>query len=512
MPAYDAVMIGAGPNGLTLALYLQRAGLQTLVVEKASRVGGMARTEKPLGSGFLHNPHANYLAYGAVNPVERDFDLAHFGLRTVTPEAQHGMAFADGRPPLILHRNDLLERSVENLRAYSRRDARTYARLKAAVTGLDPLMATALYSPPTGEMAEKQIETARGLVGRDASKQSAKSIIDSLFEADEVRAFFYQLAAETGLLVDTPGSAVGFVIFTLWLVGQWRLPIGGMQTYSDALLAAARRAGVDVMTNTIADRIVVRDGTAIAVGIAGHGEIVARQAIASSAGSAATLLGMVPERSLSARERASVRAYAAQDGPSLGSLIFGLRAPPHYRSAHWDPAIDRCFRTVIGYESAARALAHLREIERQLLPAPAAALRVNSLWDASQAPRELHVAGGDVLMPAPNALDAKSWSDVAESYVQAFVTTWGRYAPNVSNEMIVAGAFRPPQPYERALRLRAGSDQYRTEIAQLYLCGASTYPGGGVHGACGYNAFMAIAEDLRLGNAGAGHGRERDRP
>jgi phytoene dehydrogenase-like protein len=499
MPAsYDAVVIGAGPNGLTLALYLQRAGLQTLVVEKARRAGGMARTEERLGSGFLHNPHANYLAYGAVSPVERDFDLAQFGLRTVTPEAQHGMAFADGRPPLILRRNDLIERSVESLRAYSERDARTYAALNAAVASLDPLMATSLYSPPSREMAEKQIDAASRLIGREASRLSAKSVIDSLFEADEVRAFFYQLAAETGLLVDAQGSAIGLVTFTLWLVGQWRLPIGGMQTYSEALLAAARAAGVNIMTNAIADRIIVRDGAASAVGIAGREPIVARRAIASSAGLSATLLGLIPKKALSAQERASVNAYAAQDGPGLGTLAFGLRAPPHYRSARWDPAIDRCFRTVIGYESAAQTLAHLREIERQLLPAPAAALRVNSLWDASQAPAGLHVAGGDVLMPAPSALDAKSWSDVAESYVRAFVATWARYAPNLSSETIVAGRFQPPQPYDRALRLSAGSDQYRTEIAQLYLCGASTYPGGGVHGACGYNAFAAIAEDLRL--------------
>jgi phytoene dehydrogenase-like protein len=271
-----------------------------------------------------------------------------------------------------------------------------------------------------------------------------------------------------------------------------------MQAYADALLAEARRTGINVVTNAVADRIIVRDGTARAVKIAGHGQIVARRAIASSAGLAATLLGLIPERTLSRDELASVNAYAALDGPSLGSLVIGLRSAPDYRSARWDPAINRCFRTVIGYESAARTLAHLREIEQHLLPAPAAALRINSLWDASQAPPGLHVAGGDVLMPAPSALDPEYWSAVADSYIQAFVTTWGQYAPNVSNEVVVAGAFRRPQSYERALRLSTGSDQYRTEIAQLYLCGASTYPGGGVHGACGYNAFAAIAEDLGL--------------
>lgn len=102
-------------------------------------------------------------------------------------------------------------------------------------------------------------------------------------------------------------------------------------------------------------------------------------------------------------------------------------------------------------------------------------------------------------MPTPSALDRKAWSEVAESYVDAFVRTWGRYAPNISNDTVLAGAFQPPRSYDRALRLSAGTGQYRTEIAQLYLCGASTYPGGGVHGACGYNAFQEIAEDLRLG-------------
>jgi phytoene dehydrogenase-like protein len=225
---------------------------------------------------------------------------------------------------------------------------------------------------------------------------------------------------------------------------------------------------------------------------------VARRAIASSAGLAATLLGFVPAKALSAGERVGVQAYAAQDGPSLGGLAFALTAAPDYRSARWNGDINRCFRTVVGYEDAASTLTHLRDIEAGLLPPPAAALRVNSLWDASQAPAGMHTAGGDVLMPAPGSLAPEAWSDVAASFTEAFLNTWARYAPNLTPETVVASAFEPPQTYDRAMRLRQGADQYRTEVAQLYLCGASTFPGGGVHGACGYNAFAAIAEDLGL--------------
>jgi phytoene dehydrogenase-like protein len=503
--AYDVVVIGAGSNGLALALRLQRAGLKTLVVEQAPQVGGMARTEEPLLPGFRHNPHANYLAYGAVNPLERDFELAACGLATVTPEAQHGLCFEDGRPPLILYRQDMVERSVASLAAYSPRDGETYRVLKAGVDGLDGLMQANLYGPPSRERAAQQVEAAAGLFAKHGGRlgaQSAAEVIDHLFEADEVRALFYQLAAETGLSVEAPGSGVGFLTFTLWLVGQWRLPIGGMQAYAEALWEAARREGVEIVTGALAERIVVRGGKASAVMIAGHGQVVARRAVASSAGLATTLLGLLPATALSARERASAQAYAALDGPGIASLAICLGAAPDYRSAQWNPDINRCFRTVLGYPDARSTLAHLREIEAGLLPAPAGALRLNSLWDPSQAPAGFHVAGGDVLMPGPGAMDAASWAAVAEGFAQGFGQVWARHTRNFSADTILAMKFTPPARYDRALRLREGTDQYRTEIAQLYLCGASTFPGGGVHGACGFNAFSAMAEDLRLPVAG----------
>lgn len=497
---YDAIVIGAGVNGLALALRLQRAGLKTLIVEQSPSVGGMARTEEPLLLGFRHNPHANYLGYGAVSPLEREFDLAGMGLATLTPEAQHGLCFEDGRPPLILYRNDATDRSAQSLRHYSPRDAQTYVALKTAANGLDPLMAAGLYSPPGRRTGERLIEAAEKMFaarGGALGSLSAREVIDALFEADEVRVLFYQLSAETGLSVEAPGSGVGFLTFTLWMVGQWRLPVGGMQAFADALAEAARREGVDVWLDASVERIVVQGGKASGVVIAGQGAVSAR-AIASSAGLHATLAGMIPDNALSPHECASVLAYAATEGPSLGTLVLCLREAPDYSSARWDSDINRCFRTVVGYGDSRETLAHLREVEAGMLPSPSAALRVNSLWDASQAPAGRHVAGGDVLMPAPSSLDESDWESVAESFVDAFAAMWERHAPNMTADAILASRFTPPQRYDRILRLGDGTGQYRTEVGQLYLCGASTYPGGGAHGACGYNAFSAIAEDLGL--------------
>lgn len=494
--AYDAVVVGAGHNGLTLALYLQRAGLKTLVVEEKARVGGMASSDEAPAKGFKHNPHANYLAYGAVSPVERDFGLAGLGFATVTPEAQHGIAFADGRPPLILHRNDFVARSAKSLSVYSKADGRTYAQIKARVNRLDALMAASLYSPPGRETAARQFEAAAEIYGESLGARSARSLIDDLFGTDEVRTLFYQLAAETGLLLEAQGSGVGFLTYTLWLAGQWRLPVGGMQAYADALAAAARREGVDIAIGAGVERIVVRGGRAVAVMVAGHGQVVARRAIASSAGLAATLLGFLPVKALSPRDRAEIDLYAAEEGPNLGALALALTEAPDYRSARWDPDINRCFRTVVGYENAATTAAQLRSVAEGLLPLPAAALRVNSLWDPGQAPDGRHAAGGDVLMPGVRALGADAWAAVADAYIPAFIDTWTTYAPNITQASVTAGVFTPPQAYDRTMLLRDGSAQYRTPVDGLYLCGASTFPGGGVHGACGYNAFEAIAQDL----------------
>ncbi len=323
LTAYDAIVVGAGHNGLTLALFLQRAGLKTLVAEQADRVGGMARTEEAPAKGFRHNPHANFLAYGAVSVVEREFDLASHGLATVTPEAQHGLAFADGRPPLILHRYDLMARSADSLATDSKTDARAFAELKAAANRLDPVLQASLYTPPGRRTATRLVEAAARSWGGDVSGRSARAVIDDLFASDEVRTLFYQLAAETGLMLEAEGSGVGFLTLTLWLVGQWRLPLGGMGAYAGALARAAEREGVTIATNARVERLIVRGDRAAGVMVAGHGQVVARRAIASSAGLVQTLRVLAPESSLSPTARAGVDAYAAQKGPSLGGPRLG---------------------------------------------------------------------------------------------------------------------------------------------------------------------------------------------
>jgi phytoene dehydrogenase-like protein len=500
---YDAIVIGAGHNGLCLAAYLGRAGLSTLVVERSEAVGGMAATEEPLLPGFRHNPHANFLAYEDVMPVAGDFGLEALGLRTLMPDAQHGIAFSDGRPPIVLHRPGLLGRTHASVARHSASDADTYVELKRRAMTLEPQIAGVTYAPPTRAAFEAQAEAVAAAYGDlgitvGLAHRTGEALIDDLFESPEMRALMYRLAAELGVPTGEPGGALAFLGFVMWTTANRRLPVGGMRSVADALARACLREGVDVAADRAVDRVIVRDGRAVAIRLPGCGDIAAREVVASTAGLGHTLLGLLGERHLSDATVRAIRAFDATPEPTLASLMFCLREPPRYRSARWDPDIDHCFHTVVGFDRAEDAVAHMREVRAGLLPAPAAAVRVNTLWDPSQAPAGFHVAGADSFFPGRGTLSDRQWDDVRASYNDAFLGRWSQFAPNMTRRNVIADHFHLPAAFDRKVLLREGTEQYRTEVAGLYVAGTSTHPGGGIHGACGYNAYRAIAEDLGL--------------
>jgi phytoene dehydrogenase-like protein len=153
---------------------------------------------------------------------------------------------------------------------------------------------------------------------------------------------------------------------------------------------------------------------------------------------------------------------------------------------------------MVGFDGPEDTAAHVREAGLGLLPTAAGAVRVNSLWDRSQAPPGRHVAAADVFLPPVKSLEGSQWEAVRASYNAAFLERWREFAPNVDERNVLAEHFHLPPRYDRKMLFKLGTAQYRTPIDGLYLCGAATFPGGGVHGACGYNAYQAVAEDLCL--------------
>ncbi len=519
---YDAIVIGAGHNGLCLAAYMARSGLRTAVIERRHEEGGGVNTEEPLLPGYRFNMHAQYMEFFDIMPMIRDFDLEGLGLRTVMPEAQAGIAFADGRPPIIFHRPDLLDRTHASIARYSKADADMYVELKKRAMMMEQPLAAGLYNPPTPMNpleGAAMLELVWGDLGVSAhfATKTVKVVIDELFETSEMRALLYRTSVEWGYPIDTSGMGMGFLTFIMWTMGNWKLAMGGTHSLAKAMTQACYAEGVDLIENTCVDKILIEDGRAVGVRTR-RGDIRATKCIASNADLQQTMLDMVGPENLS--ELWQKRSKAFRYGPShvLGTPTFCLIDAPKYKSAKHDPEIDRCFYTVVGFDGEVDMAHYIRDSYGGRMPEPGAGTWVNSLWDRSQAPAGRHCATGWYFLPPASALSAEEWQDVRDTFNDRFLDKWRQAAPNMTADNVLAHRLYTPDQMERKNMMREGdfsngefspdqlgtnrpfpeASNYRTEIDGLYLCGSSAFPGGGIHAAAGYNAFKVIAQDNGL--------------
>ena len=280
--AHDIIVAGGGHNGLVAAFELARAGWSVLVIEARERVGGCATTTEPLLSGFRHHPHANSLLFADLMPAT--ITPTTLGVEEYQPVAQLGVAFSDGRPPVMLHRPDRLIQTSASLEVYSRADARAYAELKQRSAALGPLIRQGLYNAPDREWFAAHAESVRRQFSslcntRVLGANTARALIDELFEAPEVRVLLYHLATETGVGLEERGSDLAFLGYSVWLAGRWRIPARGMQAYADALCATAVASGVRVLSGTRVARILITSGRAVGVEAASGERLLASTAV-----------------------------------------------------------------------------------------------------------------------------------------------------------------------------------------------------------------------------------------
>jgi phytoene dehydrogenase-like protein len=482
-------------------------GQSVLVIEAQKGVGGCATTTEPLLPGFRHSPHANTFLFADLMPVA--ISPATLGVNVHRPAAQLGVAFADGRPPVILHRPDLLARTRASLGAYSSADARTYVELKRQSAGLGPLLRQGLYvAPDAGWFHAQRAAVRRAFKGvcraENLGANTARGLIDDLFETPEVRILLYALATETGVALEEIGSDVAFLGYSTWIAGRWRVPAAGMQAYSDALQRSVVASGVRIALSTRVSKIVLKDGRAGGVEML-TGEIVdAKRAVLVAAPILHLFDELLGREAISRAERDEIDSFRRALPSTIGTTVFCLEQAPHYKSAQHDPEIDACLKTIVGFESPSDVLVQDADVREGRLPSPAGVVRVHSLWDDALAPREQHVAGVDSRFPATNYMDRDTWRLVESAFPEAFLEIWRRYLVDDAVAEPMAMSCDCSSDFERRMLVRMGPDQYRTSVAGLYLAGPGVYPGGGVHGACGHNAAQTIMadHDLRVGAPG----------
>lgn len=469
-----AAIVGAGPNGLSAAITLARAGVAITVFEAAATVGGGARTAELTLPGFRHDVGSSVYPMGVASPFFRELPLERFGLRWIEPSAALAHPLDDGSAVMLEH-------DVEATAAGLGVDARAWWRLmQPLANGWRDLSAEVLG--PVVHVPRHPL-----LLGRFGmfAAMPATALAKMLFRGERARALFAGCAAHSVKPLESVASAaIGLVLAVagqaLEQGGGWPVVEGGAQSLPDALAAYLVSLGGEIRTG-------------------------ARISNLSEVGEVdAVLCDVSPRQLLRIAGERLPHEYAAkleqfEYGPGVFKVDWALSEPIPWKARECARAATvHVGGTLEEIAASERAPAHGGVAAR-----PFVLVTQPSLFDPSRAPAGKHTAWGYCHVP-------NGWQGSALEAIEAQME---RFAPGF-RDCVLARHVMGPQGLEgwdanlvggdisggamtlRQMVARPTASLYRAGAKGLYLCSASTPPGGGVHGMCGHTAAVWALRDL----------------
>lgn len=463
----DAVVIGAGPNGLAAAITLARAGCTVLVLEAAGTVGGGTRSAELTRPGFIHDICSAIHPLGLGSPFFQGLPLAQYGLDWIQPPAPLAHPLDDGSAVV-------LERSIAATAGTLGRDGPAYTRLMGPLAADWDRLAADLLGPLPLPPRHPLALARFGL----RAIRSAAGLARSWFEEEPARALLAGMAAHSMLPLTRPVSAAfGLVLGLLGHAVGWPLPRGGAQRIADALAAYLRALGGQIETNRPVASLAQLPPCRLVLA-----DVTPRQ-----------LLALAGER-LPVGYRRQLQRY--RYGPGAFKVDYALDGPVPWRAA----ACGRAGTVHLGGELAQIAAAEQAVWQGRPPERPFVLLAQQSLFDPGRAPAGRHTLWAYCHVPPGYDGDM---SGRIEAQIERFAPGFKErilarhtlgpagleaYNANYIGGDINGGLQDIRQHFARpALRL----NPYSTPVKGLYLCSASTPPGGGVHGMCGYHAARA---------------------
>jgi beta-carotene ketolase (CrtO type) len=507
MDDFDAIVVGAGHNGLVTAAYLARSGMRTLLLEARSAVGGTAASDT-FGGATVNICNCDHLTF-RTTPVMEELGLAGHGLRYLDVEpAQHNTSWASiGNGVVWSHHHDL-DATIESIAAVAPGEADGYRRYAAAAMPAIRMIFDAASEPPSVAGLTK-IALRRKLSGAATllrwSRRSAADVLRSYFEHDAI----VGPAAVTGPMVwgispEVPGTGLGALTHAMRHVATVGRPIGGSGQVPLALLASFRAAGGELRTSSPVGAVLCEGAGVRGVALVDGTELTS-PIVVSACNPHDTFLEWLtnpPSGATDLVERWRSIPHAEGYESKLDVIV---NAPPALR----DTCRSLGPTTVIAPSLADidRGAALMRR--GKVLARPGMLVNVPTLLDPTMAPEGLHVLSIEALF-TPFAL-AGGWPGSGEPrrWLEAFA---GLCEPGFL-ESIVDWRAMTPDVYERDFHLPAGHatsfaggplaafrnknpelTNYETAVPGLYLTGAATFPGAGVWGASGRNCATVILE------------------
>ncbi|MBI4790551.1 MAG: NAD(P)/FAD-dependent oxidoreductase [Chloroflexi bacterium] len=519
MTEYDGIIIGAGPNGLTLGSYLAKAGLKILLLDRRLEIGGGLATEQVTIPGFLHNTHAVYHMMVDYAPIFKDLRLfEESDLKFVKPEPAMVLPLSDGRS-ICLYSD--IEKTCASIAQFSKHDSDCYRDMAHEFqTYVDEFLAPATYAPsmPPFEQLAKLTTNEIGQGINELTEKTPRQIVDERFENEHVRALFLYAACMWGLDYDLEG--VSFLVpLLINRAANYRLCVGGTHHLAHVLSQVIYRNGGMILGPKLVKRIVVEGGAAKGVELEDGTVYRASKFIASSLNPHQTFMQLVGAENLDANFVQRIHDWQWEKY-SLFGVHLALEHPPHFKAADNNPDVDKGFVYIVGYETEQDLVDHWEAIKRGELGDGGFNAAFPSVHDPLQAPRGKATALLSQHAPFRLHQGAEAWyGPLREEHADRCVAKLRKYATNISDEDIIWRYISTPLdihnkfqtmqegsikhgayiPFQMGfLRPNEECSQHVTSIKNLYVCGASTFPGGMVIFGPGYNAANVIAAELGI--------------
>lgn len=532
-PTRDVVVVGAGHNGLVAAVYLARAGLDVLVVERNERVGGAVASAEITRPGFVHDLFATNqnLFLGSPAFAELGDDLARHGLSFATTDRPYANVFPGGRS-LRVYRD--AERTRQLLAAHDARDAVGWDALRALYDRFAPSLFE-LYGArlPSLDGALVGTRALRALGARGVGElaqlvvSSTRALGDAFFASPEAKA----LISSWGMHLDFgPDVALGALFPFLEVFGDMdngmSVVRGGASGLPDALAALATEAGAEVRTQAPVRRVLVEGGRAVGVELDSGERIHVRRAVVANLTPGVLFDGLVAPEALPDSFRRRIGRYAY--GPATMMVHAALDGAVPWEGGedlhefgyvHIGPYVEDMART---YTDA---------VDGRLPSSPLLVVGQTTAIDATRAPSGAHVLWIQVRMlprrivaDAEGAIGARTWGEVKRPYAERVLEKLERYAPGV-RDRVLDWTVLGPDDLERhdanlvggdsvggshhlaqniVFRPAPGWSGYEMPVGDLFMVGAGTWPGAGVNAISGRLVASMIARDRRRRPIAAG--------
>lgn len=520
----DAVVVGAGPNGLAAANLLVDRGWDVLVLEAQPRPGGAVRSAETLEPGFVVDRFSAFYPLGAVSPVFDRLRLEDHGLQWRHAPAVLAHPTSDGSA-VVLSRD--LAVTAASLDRFAAGDGDRWIAMQERWDQMEAPLVRALMAPFPPVRAGMSLVATLGVRGMGELVRTGLLPVRRLAQEAFAGAGGGLLLAGCGLHADlTPESAAsGFFGWLLGAIGQshgWPVPTGGAGALTDALVRRFEAAGGQLRCDAPVRSITVRDGRATGVTADGVGDVRARLAVLADVAAPQLYGDLLDPADVPARITAEMRRY--QRGMATFKVNWSLDGPVPWA----DPAVAGA-GTVHLAESMDELTMTSAQISCDQLPSRPFLLvgqmttsdpsrsptGTESLWAYTNVPQHLAGdAGGEDVSRGWDADLDQRFADRMQARIEQFAPGFGGLirrreiqSPDglqADDASLLGGdkSLGTAQLHQQLVfRPTVGVGRAETPVDGLYLASASAHPGGGVHGVCGANAARAAVVHDRIGRA-----------